>query len=173
MGRLGVSGRRAGRGSVALRDSGRETLANLSITGHLRGFSDQAVAEIVQCGERVAVTHVRPREHRGAVGGRPVASEGPSKRRRLEGVLGEGRRLTRVNRCPGATRLAKSAKSFGRVVAIGSGERAGALRGCIKTSNARLRLLTPSYFIGTRAFSSSVQLRTTWTCSRVNLLSCV
>jgi hypothetical protein len=29
----------------------RETLANLSITGHLRCFSDQPVAEIVQCGE--------------------------------------------------------------------------------------------------------------------------
>jgi hypothetical protein len=26
-------------------------LANLSITGHLRCFSDQPVAEIVQCGE--------------------------------------------------------------------------------------------------------------------------
>ena len=29
----------------------RETLANLSTIGHLRGFSDQPVAEIVQCGE--------------------------------------------------------------------------------------------------------------------------
>ena len=29
----------------------RETLANLSKTGHLCGFSDQPVAEIVQCGE--------------------------------------------------------------------------------------------------------------------------
>jgi hypothetical protein len=29
----------------------RETLANLSITGHLRRFLDQPVAEIVQCGE--------------------------------------------------------------------------------------------------------------------------
>ena len=29
----------------------RETLANLSITGHLCRFSDQPVAEIVQCGE--------------------------------------------------------------------------------------------------------------------------
>ena len=29
----------------------RETLANLSITGHLRRFSNQPVAEIVQCGE--------------------------------------------------------------------------------------------------------------------------
>ena len=36
---------------VALRDSPRETLANLSITGHLRCFSDQLVADIVQCGE--------------------------------------------------------------------------------------------------------------------------
>ena len=36
---------------VDLRDSPRETLANLSITGHLRCFSDQPVAEIVQCGE--------------------------------------------------------------------------------------------------------------------------
>jgi hypothetical protein len=36
---------------VALRDSPRETLANLSITGHLRRFSDQPVAEIVQCAE--------------------------------------------------------------------------------------------------------------------------
>jgi hypothetical protein len=36
---------------VALRDSPRETLANLSITGHLCCFSDQPVAEIVQCGE--------------------------------------------------------------------------------------------------------------------------
>src|SRR5688572_23397410 len=41
----------AGKGCVALRDSPRETLANLSITGHLRCFSDQPVAEIVQCGE--------------------------------------------------------------------------------------------------------------------------
>jgi hypothetical protein len=41
----------AGKGCVALRDSPRETLANLSITGHLRGFLDQPVAEIVQCGE--------------------------------------------------------------------------------------------------------------------------
>jgi hypothetical protein len=31
--------------------SRRETLANLSITGRLRRFSDQPVAEIVQCGE--------------------------------------------------------------------------------------------------------------------------
>src|SRR5437773_10984537 len=31
--------------------SPHETLANLSITGHLRSFSDQPVAEIVQCGE--------------------------------------------------------------------------------------------------------------------------
>jgi predicted TIM-barrel fold metal-dependent hydrolase len=38
---------------VALRDSPRETLANLSISGHLRGFSDQSVAEIVQCGEPI------------------------------------------------------------------------------------------------------------------------
>ena len=37
-----------------LRDSPRETLANLSITGHLRGFSDQPVAEIVQCGEPIS-----------------------------------------------------------------------------------------------------------------------
>jgi hypothetical protein len=36
---------------IAARDSPRETLANLSITGHLRCFSDQPVAEIVQCGE--------------------------------------------------------------------------------------------------------------------------
>src|SRR6476660_4257439 len=33
------------------RDSSRETSANLSITGHLRSFSDQPVAEIVQCDE--------------------------------------------------------------------------------------------------------------------------
>jgi len=33
------------------RDSPRETSANLSRTGHLRGFADQPVAEIVQCGE--------------------------------------------------------------------------------------------------------------------------
>jgi hypothetical protein len=39
------------KGCVALRDSPRETLANLSITGHLRCFLDQPVAEIVQCGE--------------------------------------------------------------------------------------------------------------------------
>ncbi len=32
-------------------ESARETLANLSITGHLRRFSNQPVAEIVQCGE--------------------------------------------------------------------------------------------------------------------------
>ena len=38
-------------GRVALRDSLRETLANLSRTGHLRRFSDQPVADIVQCGE--------------------------------------------------------------------------------------------------------------------------
>ena len=31
-----------------------ETLANLSITGHLRSFSDQPVAEIVQCGGETA-----------------------------------------------------------------------------------------------------------------------
>ena len=31
--------------------SNRETLANLSISGHLRCFLDQPVAEIVQCGE--------------------------------------------------------------------------------------------------------------------------
>ena len=41
---------------VALRDSPRETLANLSITGHLRCFSDQPVAEIVQCGEPIPST---------------------------------------------------------------------------------------------------------------------
>ena len=40
-----------GKGCIALRDSPRETLANLSITGHLRCFSDQPVADIVQCGE--------------------------------------------------------------------------------------------------------------------------
>ena len=34
----------------------RETLANLSITGHLRCFSDQRVAEIVQCGEPLTST---------------------------------------------------------------------------------------------------------------------
>jgi hypothetical protein len=38
-------------GCIALRDSSRETLANLSITGHLRCFTDQPAAEIVQCGE--------------------------------------------------------------------------------------------------------------------------
>ena len=46
---VGVSGRRlldAGKGCVALRDSPRETLANLSITGHLRGFSDQPGSKI-------------------------------------------------------------------------------------------------------------------------------
>src|SRR5215218_8156719 len=36
---------------VALRASHRETLANLSITGQLRRFSNQPVPEIVQCGE--------------------------------------------------------------------------------------------------------------------------
>ncbi len=34
-------------------------------------------------------------------------SEWPSERRRLEGVFGEGRGLTRANRCPGATRPEK------------------------------------------------------------------
>jgi hypothetical protein len=34
----------------------RETLANLSTIGHLRGFSDQPVAEIVQCGEPILST---------------------------------------------------------------------------------------------------------------------
>jgi hypothetical protein len=43
--------RRRLRGRVALRNSHRDTLANLSMTGHLRCFSDQPVAEIVQCGE--------------------------------------------------------------------------------------------------------------------------
>ena len=32
----------------------RETLANLSITGHLRCLSDQPVAEMVQCGEPIS-----------------------------------------------------------------------------------------------------------------------
>src|ERR1700719_646070 len=36
---------------------GRETLANLSKTGHLRCFSDQPVAEIVQCGEPIPIHH--------------------------------------------------------------------------------------------------------------------
>jgi thioredoxin reductase len=36
---------------VALNALPRETFTNLSITGHLRGFSDQPGSEIVQCGE--------------------------------------------------------------------------------------------------------------------------
>ena len=42
-----------------LRDSTRETLANLSISGHLRCFSDQPVAEIVQCGEPTLARRAR------------------------------------------------------------------------------------------------------------------
>jgi hypothetical protein len=34
------------KGCVALRDSRRETLVNLSITGHLRSFSDQPVRDV-------------------------------------------------------------------------------------------------------------------------------
>lgn len=42
-------------GSGALRDSCHaKPWPNLSITGHLRGFSDQPVAEIVQCGEPIS-----------------------------------------------------------------------------------------------------------------------
>jgi hypothetical protein len=49
---LKVPGSSRPRGPFALRVlTPRETLANLSITGHLRRFSDQPVAEIVQCGE--------------------------------------------------------------------------------------------------------------------------
>ena len=39
---------------LAIRDSARETLANLSVAGHLRCFSDQPVAEIIQCGEAIS-----------------------------------------------------------------------------------------------------------------------
>ena len=48
----------AGRDCVALQVSLRETLANLSITGHLRCFSDQPVAEIVQCGEPILINNL-------------------------------------------------------------------------------------------------------------------
>jgi hypothetical protein len=44
------------RAASPLRDLPRETLANLSITGHLRCFSDQPVAEIVQCGAPITST---------------------------------------------------------------------------------------------------------------------
>jgi CheY-like chemotaxis protein len=37
----------------ALQVSPCETLANLSLTGHLRCFSDQRLVEIVQCGEPI------------------------------------------------------------------------------------------------------------------------
>ena len=54
----------------ALRSSMDETLANLSITGHLRGFSDQPVAEIVQCGEPISsFTPLREHIERLNVGG--------------------------------------------------------------------------------------------------------
>ena len=60
----------AGKGWVALRDSPRETLANLSITGHLRCFSDQPVAEIVQCGEPIfCFTRLREQIEPLSVGG--------------------------------------------------------------------------------------------------------
>ena len=52
--RLGVSGRRLlepAKATSLFETHLGETLANLSITGHLRCFSDQPVAEIVQCGE--------------------------------------------------------------------------------------------------------------------------
>jgi hypothetical protein len=50
------------RACIPLQDSPRETLANLSITGHLRGFSDQPVAEIVQCGEPTKNSNYRVRQ---------------------------------------------------------------------------------------------------------------
>ena len=48
-----------GRTSDHRREDRRETLANLSITGHLRRFSDQPVAEIVQCSEAILSTIYR------------------------------------------------------------------------------------------------------------------
>jgi hypothetical protein len=56
-GGMGVSIRRLLEPAAAskLRDSPGETLANLSITGPLRSFSDQPVAEIVQCGEPISL----------------------------------------------------------------------------------------------------------------------
>jgi hypothetical protein len=63
---VGVSGRilRAGKAASFFKIH-RETLANLSITGHLRCFSDQPVAEIVQCGEPISHVSENSSDERG------------------------------------------------------------------------------------------------------------
>ena len=61
-GRVGVSGpltSRSRNGCTALRDSPRETLANLSVTGHLSGFSDQPGSKIAQTIEEGATSSTR------------------------------------------------------------------------------------------------------------------